>query len=51
MAGFGIATADDFQFVTSKLDGAIIGSAFIKALKDATDVAGATKSFVKSIKG
>ncbi len=50
MVGFGISNAQDFKRVCANANGAIIGSAFIKYLKDKTNIQEATKAFVKSIK-
>ena len=50
LIGFGIKDKATFQMACSYASGAIIGSAFIKALANVEDVAGATAAFVRSIK-
>lgn len=50
MVGFGISNAQDFKRVCAYSNGAIIGSAFIKYLKDKTDIQKATKEFINSIR-
>jgi tryptophan synthase alpha chain len=49
MVGFGIKDKQSFQAACQYADGAIIGSAYIKALENARDVNTATKSFLFSI--
>lgn len=49
MVGFGITNKSSFDTVCQYAEGAIIGSAFIKALEDKEDVNAATKSFLSSI--
>jgi tryptophan synthase alpha chain len=49
LVGFGIDTKDRFDAVCKIADGGIIGSAYIKALKDSKDVKATTKSFLSSI--
>ena len=49
MVGFGIKDKQSFQAACQYADGAIIGSAYIKALENAGDVNTATKSFLSSI--
>lgn len=49
LVGFGISNAADFRQVCQFANGAIIGSAFIKYLKDKQDVQQATKEFVECI--
>ncbi len=49
MIGFGISDKKSFQTVCEYANGAIIGSAFIKALANGTDVKTTTQTFVKSI--
>lgn len=51
LVGFGIANQADFKAVCQQARGGIIGSAFIKALKDSQDVKATTKSFLSSILG
>ncbi|MBC6995394.1 tryptophan synthase subunit alpha [Neolewinella lacunae] len=49
LIGFGISDARSFQKACAYANGAIIGSAFIRALKDTEDVAATTTAFVESI--
>ena len=49
LVGFGINSKRSFDAVCQYADGAIIGSAFIKALENNADVKAATKSFLSSI--
>lgn len=49
LVGFGISNKQSFEAVCQLADGAIIGSAYIKALKNSTDVNTATKTFLSSI--
>ncbi len=49
LVGFGINNKESFDAVSSLADGAIIGSAYIKALENNTDVNAATQSFLSSI--
>lgn len=49
LIGFGISNRESFNAVCQLADGAIIGSAYIKALENSTDVNAATKSFLSSI--
>ena len=51
LVGFGIKDKQSFQTACEVADGAIIGSAYIKALENAGDVKAATKSFLSSILG
>lgn len=51
MVGFGIKDKQSFEAVCQLADGAIIGSAYIKALENKADVNAATKSFLSSILG
>ena len=51
MVGFGIKDKASFDTVCQLADGAIIGSAYIKALENNPDVNAATKSFLSSILG
>jgi len=50
LVGFGIKDKASFDAVCQHASGAIIGSAYIKALEDKADVNAATKSFLLSIK-
>jgi tryptophan synthase alpha chain len=49
LVGFGIKDKQTFDAACANANGAIIGSAFIKALKGATDVKIATEKFLKAI--
>jgi tryptophan synthase alpha chain len=49
LVGFGIKDKASFDAVCQLADGAIIGSAYIKALENSTDVNAATKAFLSSI--
>lgn len=49
MVGFGIATGDALRKVCEIADGGIIGTAFIKKLADASDVANVTETFIHQI--
>ena len=49
LVGFGISNKQAFDAVCQRADGAIIGSAYIKALESNPDVNAATKSFLSSI--
>jgi tryptophan synthase alpha chain len=51
LVGFGIKDKATFDAVCQLVDGGIIGSAYIKALKNSADVNAATKSFLSSILG
>ena len=50
LIGFGVSTAEDYQRCCRYSRGAIVGSAFIRAITGVEDVAGATRNFVQSIK-
>jgi tryptophan synthase alpha chain len=49
LVGFGISNKRSFDAVCKLSDGAIIGSAYIKALENDPDVNSATKSFLSAI--
>jgi tryptophan synthase alpha chain len=49
LVGFGIKDKLTFEAACAHANGAIIGTAFIKALEKADDVSKATESFIKSI--
>jgi tryptophan synthase alpha chain len=49
LVGFGIKDKLTFEAACAHANGAIIGTAFIKALENADDVQQATKEFIKSI--
>lgn len=51
LVGFGIKDQQTFQAACQYTNGAIIGSAFVKALEHSTDVATTTKDFLKSVIG
>lgn len=51
LVGFGIKDKASFDAVCRFADGAIIGSAFIKALENSTDVNASTKDFLSSVLG
>ncbi|MEL7118155.1 MAG: tryptophan synthase subunit alpha [Bacteroidota bacterium] len=51
LIGFGISNNETFTTACSYANGAIIGSAFIRALKDSENVAETTKEFVDMIRG
>jgi tryptophan synthase alpha chain len=50
LVGFGIKDKPTFQQACEHANGAIIGTAFIKALENTNDVAGTTKKFITDIK-
>jgi tryptophan synthase alpha chain len=50
LVGFGIHDKKSFETACQYSNGAIIGSAFVKALTGATDVGGATSSFIQSVR-
>ena len=49
LVGFGIKDKDTFEKACSYANGAIIGTAYIKALEGSNDVTQATKKFLKSV--
>lgn len=49
LAGFGIKDKQSFEAVCENANGAIIGSAFIKALENSDDIFKTTRQFLKSI--
>lgn len=51
LVGFGISNKQSFDAVCQVADGGIIGSAYIKALENSTNVNAATKNFLSSILG
>ena len=51
LVGFGIGNKEMFMEVNKLVAGAIIGSAYIKAIRDAQNINTATKSFLSSILG
>ena len=51
LVGFGVKDAASFELATRHTAGAIIGSAYIKALENSTDVAATTTQFLSSIIG
>lgn len=50
LVGFGIKDKASFVAASEFANGAIIGTAFIKALDGATDVSAATEQFIRSVK-
>ena len=50
LVGFGIKDKATFQQACAHANGAIIGTAFIKAIENAVDVEGAAKKFITDIK-
>jgi tryptophan synthase alpha chain len=51
LVGFGVKDAASFELASRHTAGAIIGSAFIKALENSTDVTATTAQFLSSIMG
>ncbi len=51
LIGFGISDRESFETACRHAQGAIIGSAFIRSLAGATDVAAAGRNFVRKIRG
>lgn len=51
LAGFGIRDKQTFDFASGYLNGAIIGSAFVKAIEQSTDLAADIRSFIQSVRG
>jgi tryptophan synthase alpha chain len=49
LVGFGIKNRETFQIACEQANGAIIGTAYIKALEKANDVEEQTRSFLKTI--
>ncbi len=49
LVGFGIKDKQSFQTACTYANGAIIGTAYIKALENVTDVKEATKEFLEKI--
>jgi len=50
LVGFGIKDRQTFEAACTQVNGAIIGTAYIKALENAKDVNAITKNFLLSIK-
>lgn len=50
LVGFGIKDKDTFDAACEHASGAIIGTAYIKALESSNDVTGSTKQFLQGIK-
>lgn len=50
LVGFGIKDRASFRAASEYANGAIIGTAFIKALEGAADVAASTEQFIRSVK-
>jgi tryptophan synthase alpha chain len=51
LIGFGISDADTFQLASAHSQGAIIGSAFIKKIKDSTNLNQDINSYIQSVIG
>ena len=51
LVGFGIKDKDSFDAACKHTNGAIIGSAYIKALHNTADISLTTKDFINTIKG
>ena len=51
LVGFGIKDKQTFDMACRHANGAIIGSAYIKALENSTDIEATTKDFLYGIKG
>ncbi len=51
LVGFGIKDKNSFDAACKYTNGAIIGSAYINALKDTTDISATTNDFINRIKG
>jgi tryptophan synthase alpha chain len=51
LVGFGIKDKSTFQSACQYTNGAIIGSAYIKALENKSDIGQVTKEFLNSILG
>lgn len=51
LIGFGIKDNQDFTMACNHVSGAIIGSAYIKALENSTDIGADTESFINYIRG
>ena len=49
LVGFGIKDKESFTAATQYANGAIIGSAYINALKNSMDINATTKEFLNSI--
>lgn len=50
MVGFGISTTEDFQKLTTHVQGGIIGSAFVKILLENKDWKTSAKKFIQNLK-
>ena len=51
MVGFGIKDKQSFQLVNKYAAGAIIGTAYIKAIENTSDITGTTKEFLQQVIG
>jgi tryptophan synthase alpha chain len=49
LVGFGIKDKNSFDAACEHANGAIIGTAFIKALENTTDVAAASQKFLETV--
>ena len=50
LIGFGIKTIEDFETASKYAAGAIIGSAYIKAIEHSTNILSTSREFIKNIK-
>ena len=50
LVGFNIKSASDFSFVSSYVNGGIVGSAFINALSEKDNIKEASQQFIRSIR-
>ncbi|MCW3467571.1 tryptophan synthase subunit alpha [Chitinophaga nivalis] len=50
LIGFGVKDKATFETATAHANGAIIGTAFIKAIEHSTDISGSVKAFVATIR-
>jgi tryptophan synthase alpha chain len=51
LVGFGIKDRESFRSASAYSNGAIIGTAYIRAIEGAEDVRAATKTFLSSVLG
>ena len=51
LIGFGIRDKKTFEAACANSNGAIIGSAFVKAIENSTNLQSSIQSFVQGIKG
>ncbi len=50
LVGFGISDKESYERVCEHMDGAIIGSAFIRCIRESNDLSGDIQAFIKSIR-